>query len=463
MKRLKKIWYWFDDRTGISEMIRPLLDHLVPPGSKWSYVFGSAALFCFVVQVVTGIGLALLYQPSSDQAYKSLQFITHEAVMGRWLRGIHYFGASGMILMVGIHMLRVYITAAYKYPREMNWITGVVLLVLTVSMGFTGQLLRWDANGVWSAVVAAEQMGRIPVIGKYIARLLMGGDTIGGQTLSRFFAYHVFLFPALLFVFVGFHLWLVMRNGISEPPRAGRLLDPKTYRAWYRDMLKREGLPFWPYAAWRDVLFSVLTIVAIVALGYLVGPPPVTKPPDPSTIYTTPQPDWYLLWIYALFALMPPAIESYVMFFGPVLIFLLLFSIPFISNKGERSALRRPWALAGVASVVIIVGSLLVAGSKAGWSPDFKTKMLPASVVRSDNAEVVSGSKLFYRKGCLYCHRIAGYGGLKGPDLTYVSRRLSAREIQLRTINGGPNMPAYGQSLSSDDLNKLVEFLKTRK
>src|SRR6478609_6779696 len=185
-KRLKKIWHWIDDRSGISELIMPMLKHPVPPGSKWSYVFGSATLFCLVLQVVTGVGLALLYQPSSDKAFASLQFITNQAVMGKWLRGLHYFGASGMILMVGIHMLRVYITAAYKYPREMSWISGVVLLLLTVSMGFTGQLLRWDDNGVWSAVVAAEQMGRIPLIGKYIARLLIGGDTLGGQSLSRF-------------------------------------------------------------------------------------------------------------------------------------------------------------------------------------------------------------------------------------------------------------------------------------
>ncbi len=140
----------------------------------------------------------------------------HET-LGKTLRGIHYFGASGMIIMAGIHMLRVYIMAAYKYPREMSWISGVVLLILTISMGFTGQLLRWDANGVWSGIVAAEQMGRIPLIGKGVARLLLGGDTLGGQSLSRFFAYHVFLFPALLFLFVDFHLWLVVRNGISEP------------------------------------------------------------------------------------------------------------------------------------------------------------------------------------------------------------------------------------------------------
>ena len=217
MKILKKIWRWIDDRSGFSEILTPLAKHLVPPGSKWSYVFGSATLFCLILQVVTGVALSLLYQPSSADAYKSLEFITHKAAFGNVLRGIHYFGASAMIVMVGAHMIRVYIMAAYKYPREMSWISGVVLFFLTIAMGFTGQLLRWDANGVWSSVVAAEQLGRIPLIGKPVARLLLGGDTIGGHSLSRFYSYHVFIFPAFIFLFLGYHLMLVIRNGISEP------------------------------------------------------------------------------------------------------------------------------------------------------------------------------------------------------------------------------------------------------
>jgi len=462
-KRLKKAWHWIDDRSGISEVIVPLMKHPVPPGSQWSYVFGSATLFCFVLQIVTGVALALLYQPSSDQAYQSLKFITNEAVMGKWLRGIHYFGASGMILMVGVHMLRVYITAAYKYPREMSWISGVVLLLLTISMGFTGQLLRWDANGVWSGVVAAEQLGRIPLIGKYIARLLIGGDTLGGQSLSRFFAYHVFLFPGLILLFVSFHLYLVIRNGISEPPKAGQVVDPRTYRKWYQNMLKSEGIPFWPYAAWRDVLFGVGTLLLIILLAAVVGAPALGKQPDPSLVYTTPSPDWYLLWIYALFALMPPAIESYVMFVGPIIVIGLLFSLPFISNKGERSPIRRPWAIVGSVAVVIIVGSLLVVGNTAAWSPHFDTKKLPASVVKSSETSVLAGSRLFYDKGCLYCHKIDEYGGLTGPNLTHVARRLSEQEMQIRIINGGDDMPAYGQSLKSNELNELIAFLKTRK
>lgn len=460
---LKKTGRWINDRSGFSEMLKPLMNHPVPPASKWAYVFGSATLFCFVLQIATGIALALLYQPSSDEAFQSLQYITQRATMGKTLRAIHYFGASGMIIMAGVHMLRVYITAAYKYPREMSWISGVVLLILTISMGFTGQLLRWDDNGVWSAVVAAEQLGRVPLIGKSLAQLLLGGDTLGGQSLSRFFSYHVFLFPALIFIFVGFHLWLVVRNGISEPPRQGRLVDPRTYRQWYRNMLRQSGVPFWPYAAWRDALFGSITIIVIFILAVVFGPPALTKAPDPSMVITSPRPDWYLLWIYALFALMPPNIESYVMFFGPLLVFFLLFALPFISNKGERSPLKRPWSIIASAFVVIVIVSLLSVGNRSAWSPQFKAKVLTASSVAATDTVALAGMNIFQQKACLYCHKINDDGGNVGPDLTHVGSRLNEQQMIIRIVNGSKDMPAYGGSLSNSELSKIVSFLKTRK
>lgn len=463
MKKLKQIWRWVDDRSGFSEIFSPLIKHLVPPGSKWSYVFGSATLFCLVLQVITGVALSLLYQPSSSDAYQSLQFITHQAAFGRTLRGIHYFGASAMIVMVGIHMIRVYITAAYKYPREMAWISGVILLFMTIAMGFTGQLLRWDSNGVWSSVVAAEQLGRVPFIGKWLARLLLGGDTIGGHSLSRFYAYHVFIIPAIIFLFVGYHLMLVIRNGISEPPKVGRLVDPKTYREWYKDMLKKTGVPFWPYAAWRDLLFGALTIIAIIGLAATFGPPELTQPPNPAMVYATPKPDWYMLSIFSLFALMPPQIESYMIVIGPLLTIIILLALPFVSNKGERSPIRRPWAIFGSGCVVVFVFSLFLLGEKSDWSPNFKVKPLRSSAINSTDTTVIQGAALFYKKGCLYCHRIGENGGMKGPDLSHVYTRLSESEIKIRIVNGGENMPAYGGILTKKEMDALTAFIKSRK
>ncbi|HWB93893.1 MAG TPA: cytochrome bc complex cytochrome b subunit [Puia sp.] len=347
MSRIKKLANWIEERTGWISAVRNLARHPVPPGAKWAYVFGSCTLFLFILQVVTGIALSLQYQPASSDAYRSLQFITSQAKFGRVLRGMHYFGASAMIVMVGIHMIRVYITAAYKYPREVTWMTGVFLLFMTIAMGFTGQLLRWDSNGVWSSVVAAEQLGRLPVIGKYAARLLLGGSTLDKQSLSRFFAYHVFIIPSFIFLFIGLHVMLVFRNGISEPPKVGRPVNPAKYKQWYKDMLAKAGVPFWPNAAWRDMLFAAFTIIAVIMLAVVFGPPKLTQPPDPSLVHATPKPDWYLLAIFALFALMPPRIESYAIVIGPILTVIILLAIPFISNKGQRSPIRRPWAVFG--------------------------------------------------------------------------------------------------------------------
>jgi ubiquinol-cytochrome c reductase cytochrome b subunit len=208
------------------------------------------------------------------------------------------------------------------------------------------------------------------------------------------------------------------------------------------------------------VLFSASLIILIVVLAVLVGPPILGKPPDPSIVNTTPKPDWYLLWIYALFALMPPQIESYAMFFGPVLVLLLLFALPFISNKGERSPLKRPWAIIGSAGVVVIVIALLVVGQQAEWSPNFKAKSFPASMVSSADTLAVAGSILFQQKACMYCHQIESYGGKVGPDLTHVANRLNEQQMQIRIINGSENMPAYGSSLTSDELNKILAFLR---
>ncbi|WP_439883303.1 cytochrome b N-terminal domain-containing protein [Pontibacter sp. MBLB2868] len=439
-----------------------MLKHPVPPNAKWSYVFGSATLFCFLLQVVTGIGLALLYQPSSEEAYQSLQFITHQATMGKVLRGIHYFGASGMILMVGVHMIRVFITASYKYPREMSWISGVFLLLFTITMGFTGQLLRWDSNGVWSAVVAAEQLGRVPFIGTWLAQLLIGGDTIGAQSLSRFFAFHVFIFPGLIFLFVGFHLQQVLRNGISEPPKAGRMVNPKTYRQWYENLLKKEGVPFWPDAAWRDAIFGSAVILAIVALAVIFGPPELTQPPDPSLVHTVPEPDWYMLAIFALFALMPPEIESWVIFIGPILGITALIALPLLSNKGERSPKRRPWAVVAVVCVVVFMISLLTIGFQAPWSPKFETKPIAEVQAKPQDPVLAHGMSLFYQKGCQYCHQMHGEGGHTGPELSTIGRNWTEQQLQIQIVNGGSDMPAYGGMLTNEELHALVVYLKAQ-
>jgi ubiquinol-cytochrome c reductase cytochrome b subunit len=465
MGAIKRIFGWLGDRTGLPAFAKPILDHPVPPNTGWWYVFGTATLTAFIVQVITGIALSSTYVTSTSDAYNSLQFITHDAPFGSLLRGMHNWGAGAMVLLIGIHMARTFLMGAYKFPREMNWLSGSLLLLVTLAMAFTGQLLRWDQNAVWSTIVAAEQAGRVPLVGDPLAHFILAGDTVGGATLSRFFSFHVFFIPALIFALLGLHLFLVLRNGISEPPRIGRIVDPKTYRQWYHDMLEKRGVPFWPDAAWRDVLFGVGVILVIAALAVFVGPPELGKPPDPTILQAYPRPDWYFLWYFSVLALIPPAAESFVIVGGPLLLGFLLFILPLVANKGERSPTRRPWAIAVVLGTVIMVGTLWIAGEQATWSPSFAAAQqpLPQEIVGTTMGPVYAGSQLFVSKGCVACHALSGTGGQRGPDLTTVGSRLSAEQLTTRILNGGNNMPAYGSILTPGEVNDLVAFLSSRK
>jgi ubiquinol-cytochrome c reductase cytochrome b subunit len=458
---LKAAWRFIDDRTGASQVVGPLMKHVVPADARWWYVFGSAALCCFMMQVLTGIGLALAYVPSGGEAFQSLRYITEQAPLGSVLRGMHFFGASAMVLIAFMHMGQVYLHAAYKYPREMNWMSGVVLLLFTLAMGFTGQLLRWDANGVWSAVVGAEQAARAPLVGPFIAHAILAGDNIGGATLTRFYVLHVFIFPAFIFVGVGLHMWLVMRHGISEMPKPGQPVTPATYKRDYEARLKKTGVPFWPTAMWRDAVFSLVVVAGIIACAVAFGPPVLDKPPDPTTLNVNPAPDWYFLFYFAILSMLPANLETWVILGGPLVVILGLLALPLLSNKGERAPSRRPWAVATVVVAVTAVVTLTIYGARSPWSPQFAARPLAEQVPALAGANS-PGARVFFDKGCIYCHDIAGVGGHRGPNLSRVGDRLTEDQLILRINNGGHNMPAFAGRITRDELTELVAFLKSR-
>ncbi len=462
---LKRGYEALDDRVGISSTFLPIVRHPVPKGLGWWYIFGSSTLFSFIVAVVSGIPLAMMYDTATGGAYKSLQWITHGAMLGYQIRGLHYWGAVFMLIFIGLHTLRVFTTGSYKYPREVNWLIGVVLLFLTAAILFTGQILRWDAYGVWTVAITAFQADRVPFIGDWIARFLFGGYTFNATTLSRMFAIHVFILPGLLFAMIGFHLYLVIHNGISEPPKSGRPVNPKEYRAWYNDLLKRDGEPFWPYAAWRDTVAVAVIISVIAALVLFVGPPELVSAPDPSNTNVEPRPDWYFLWYFAALALVPSKVEDYVYFLAPLIFALVMFLLPILANKGERSPRRRPWVPVVGAGIVMFVATMTFAGYIAPWSPRFgATPLSKSQIGAKPNTAIYRGALLWQAHGCEGCHMISGHGGVRGPDLTDVGSRLTQDYITIRILNGAyPNMPAYGGLLKPNQVNDLVAFLESRK
>jgi ubiquinol-cytochrome c reductase cytochrome b subunit len=452
---------WVDQRVGISRDLWPIAAHPVPKTTNWWYVLGSATLIAFVMQVVTGVALAFTYVPAPNSAYDSLAWISNEATLGSVVRGIHYWGASAMVILIVLHMCRTFAFGSYKYPREMNWLSGVVLLLLTLGLAVTGQLLRWDQDAYWAVYVAAEQAARVPYIGNFIMQIVIAGDTVGGNTLTRFYATHVFLLPAISFLMIGLHLYLLIRHGISEAPVAGEPVNKKTYELKYKRILEKNGMPFWPDAAWKDVVFALLVGSVVLALAIWLGPKALGEVADPTILQAHPKPDWYFLSLFAVLALMPPGLEDYLIIGIPLLLGGALIAVPFIRPEGERAPSRRPWALGVIAFSFVAVGVLTWLGSVAPWSPDLDPKPLPADVqARAVDAGLERGSAIFSANGCLNCHSIGGSGGHKGPDLTYVGDHLNKDELTWRILYGGNGMPPYGQTLTAEDANVLVAFLQ---
>jgi quinol-cytochrome oxidoreductase complex cytochrome b subunit len=215
---LTRIANWLDERMGWRSVWEGIFLRKVPK-VNWLYTLGSATLFVAVNQAITGILLTIYYVPTPDHAYDSVQYITTQVAGGWLIRGLHHWGASVMVVLVVLHMLRVIIYGAYKFPREVTWLTGVVLLLVVIGFGFTGYLLPWDQKSYWATTVGTRIAGVAPLVGDWILRIMRGGDDLSAVTLARFFGVHVWVLPASLMLLIGIHLYLVIRNGISEIPK----------------------------------------------------------------------------------------------------------------------------------------------------------------------------------------------------------------------------------------------------
>ena len=209
---------WIDERTSLSPGLRWVLFRKVPRGTNWAYTLGSATLFAFTIQAITGVFLAMYYTPSATEAYGSVNHLTNDVFLGEFVRGMHKWGASLMMILIFVHMARTFFFGAYKYPRELNWVIGVVLLILTMVMGLTGYLLPFDQRSFWATIVASNITGTGPVLGPYLADFLRAGPEFGATTLSRFYALHMLVIPGAIIALIGAHLYLVVKLGTTAPP-----------------------------------------------------------------------------------------------------------------------------------------------------------------------------------------------------------------------------------------------------
>src|SRR5437016_1812756 len=337
---------WLEERAGLGGAIAPTLDHPVPRSTaSWWYVFGSATLALFVLQIATGICLALVYVPSADGAYQSLLYLNYQAPFGWFLRAVHFWGSNAMVAIMTLHMIQVFLWGAHKYPRELTWIVGVFLFLCTLGMAFTGQILRWDQDAYWGLGIGASIASRAPGVGDALVQLLLGGPIIAGRTLSRFFAVHVFLVPGILIGMIGLHLWLVLRIGINEWPMPGRAVSRETYRRRYEEEVHKDGVPFFPVAARKDMVGMSVVILAVLACAAVFGPYGPNGVPDPTITDASPRPDFYFLSLFALMALLPAWTETAILLVGMPVAIMILFAVPLLSPTGEKSWRRRPVAV----------------------------------------------------------------------------------------------------------------------
>jgi quinol-cytochrome oxidoreductase complex cytochrome b subunit/cytochrome c553 len=406
---------WFDERLGTRAIRRALFDRNIPTSSplvEWIYTLGSVLLFFFILQAVTGMMLAMNYVASPDHAFDAVRYISTGAPLGWFIRGLHFWGASAMVVAIGAHMLTTFLSGSYKYPREMTWVTGVVLFLIVMLFGFTGYLLPWNQKSYWATVVGTNIAGAAPVVGPYILRFLRGGTAVGPQTLSRFYAFHVLMLPAALLVLVATHLFMVVRQGISAPPTRHPAYDNLDIDAQRQGAVevyhqrKEAGESFYPYYLAKDAVAVLLAFLVVVVLAWKF-PVEIGEIADPASISYNPRPDWYFLFLFQALKYFPGSLESVAAVVLPGLALVILICVPFFDRRMRQHPLDRPIAALLAISALGGVLALTVIGARSPLLNPYVPE-LPT---------VAEGHRLYHELNCGYCHSVNGRGSTIGPDL----------------------------------------------
>ena len=339
-----KIRQWLAERYDIAS-VEKFAEHQahkpLPPHTGFWHTFGSLSLYLFVNQVVTGILLMIYYRPTTDTAFESVRFIMTKAHFGWLIRGLHAWGATLMVLCVLVHMVRTFFMGAYKKPRELTWVLGVIIFGCTVTFGFTGYLLPWNQLSYWATTVGTEISGAIPVVGNYIKLLLRGGEGVTGETLARFYVLHVVVLPWVLTMLVATHLFLMRVQGLSTYERVGE----------EKHIEEGQGIPFFPHHVLKEAVIFCMLIGALVTL-IIMFPIELGEKADPFVTPEGIKPEWYFLSTYQLLKYFPKLLGILVSFIPPLLLLLW----PFLDRSPERHPRKRPIAVGiGIAALVLAI------------------------------------------------------------------------------------------------------------
>jgi quinol-cytochrome oxidoreductase complex cytochrome b subunit len=328
----------FLDRRYNMDVARSFIDKQVhkrlPPHTSWLHVFGSLSLLLFISQTITGILLLIYYRPTPEAAHESIKYITADVHFGWLYRQVHAWGASVMILAVVLHMMRTYFYGAYKKPRELTWVTGVLIFIVTITFGFTGYLLPWNQIAFWATTVGTESAAKVPMIGKWLQYFLRGGDAVGGETLSRFFVVHVIILPWVLTGLIAVHLFLMRATNLATL----EAVDEE------RPIAPEHGIPFFPVHVVKEGVVAVLLIAVLVTLS-VWAPWEIGEPADPLVTPEHIKPEWYFLPSYQLLKYFEGRYGAILGIAACSVPFILLLFWPFLDRGRQRHPRQRPIAV----------------------------------------------------------------------------------------------------------------------
>ena len=348
---VKKLIDWLDVRTGIRGVAKHALEEPIKGGASFWFVMGSVLLFLLIVQFVTGALLAFYYSPSATDAWASVAYINDQVTAGWLIRGLHHHGASAIVIAAGLHLLQTAVWGAYKKPREINWLIGVVMLALLLAFALTGYLLPWDQTGFWATKVATGIAGSSPGIGDQLQQVVQGGNEYGNLTLTRFFALHVFVLPALLVGLAVAHIALFRKHGVT--PKWGRSEED----------LARTTQPFWPDQMFKDMVGMAVAFAALFAWVWWQGGARLDAPADPASQFDA-RPEWYFRPLYQLLKYFSGSMETVVALGTPVVVGIVLVGLPFFDRGPDRSPRKRIIPILLVAAGFVAAGTLTVLSFK---------------------------------------------------------------------------------------------------